>query len=184
MLLPTLTLTGFSIVATLILLAALATVYRDIELGVLARGSGAALMLGLAALQWQHAAFLLDESAIATSPLYRALLFVVAPAFYLFFRGALRPQGRSSPAWLLLYAPALLAPWMPTTIAIPLAFAFGAVFALLLIRLVLALRSQRKRFRLEALVFSAAWRGGAGRAGAWPRPAWLGMKATCTVTPA
>jgi AraC-like DNA-binding protein len=152
--LPTLILSGFSIIAALILLAALTTVYRDMELGPLARASGALLMLGLAALQWLHASYLLGETGLIASPGYRILLFVVAPAFFLFFRGALRPRARANPAWLLLYAPALFAAWLPAGIAIPLAFALGAAFALLLIHLVLALRSQRKRFHFEAMVFA------------------------------
>jgi AraC-like DNA-binding protein len=149
-----LALIGFSLCASLLLLAAHHSVYQSFDFGPLARASCAVMLLGLLLLQWLHARFLLHFDHVFPSWQYQALLFLVAPAFYLFFRGALQPREDDDPRGMLLYAGALPAAFLPGWLALPLAFALGTVFALLLLRLVLRLRDQRKRFRLEALAFA------------------------------
>lgn len=152
-----LTLTGFSLCAALLLLLAQWTVYRDVELAVSARVAGVVLLLSLMALQGLHAAFLLRDTGLP-SPIYQALLWLAAPAFFLFFRGALLPtDAKTGWRWALLL-PALLALGLPQSmapIATPLAFASGGIYALILMRLALNLRGQRKRYRLEAIAFAA-----------------------------
>lgn len=148
-------LTGFSLCAAPLLLAAHYSVYRDVDLGALARASGSVLLLGLIALQAWHAGWLLHFQHQFPSPAYQLVLFLVAPAFYLFFRGALQPSEGEDARGLLLYAAAVPAPFLPAWLALPLAFALGTLFAALLLRLVLRLREQRKRFRLEAQAFAA-----------------------------
>ena len=150
-----LALIGFSLCAAPLLLAAHYSVYRNFEIGPLARVSGVVLLLGLMLLQGLHARWLLEFDHAFPSRPYQALLFVVAPAFYLFFRGALQPRGYEDRRGGWLYVAALAAPVLPAWLALPLAFAMGTFFALLLLRLVLRLRGQRKRFRLEALAFAA-----------------------------
>ncbi len=146
---------GFSIIGCLLLLAAQFTVYGNVEMTPLARGAGVILLLGLACLQGWHAVWLLQVEPVIVTPGYLVALFLVAPAFYLFFRGALQPRSEAWVGALLLYSPALLAWWIPPAIGLPLAFGFGTVYALLLMRLALRLRGQRKRFRLEAIAFAA-----------------------------
>jgi AraC-like DNA-binding protein len=150
-----LSLIGFSIVSCLLLLAAQFTVYAKVEMSALARSAGVILLLGLAALQGWHALWLVQVEPIMLQPAYLVALYLVAPAFYLFFRGALQPRSDAWVAALLLYSPALVAWSIPASIGLPLAFALGTLYALLLTRLALRLRGQRKRFRLEALAFAA-----------------------------
>ena len=96
-----------------------------------------------------HALYLSDRFEVLESAAYVILLFLVAPAFYLFLRGALQIPLGVRTTHLLFYAPALVAAWLDRNAAIPLAFVMGAGFALHLGVLVLRLRAQRERFRLE-----------------------------------
>lgn len=150
-----LALIGFSLCATLLLLAAHFSVYQSFDIGPLARASCAVLLFGLLLLQWLHARFLLHFDHEFPDWLYQVLLYLVAPAFYLFFRGAMQPREVEDSRGLLLYVAALPAAFMPGWLALPLAFALGTAFAFLLLRLAMRLRDQRKRFRLEAVAFAA-----------------------------
>lgn len=148
-----LALIGFSLPAAALLLLAQATVYRDAEQPALSRRAGQALLLGFACLQVGHAALLLRDTAVLALPAYVALLYLVAPSFYLFFRGALRVPGSGHPARLLHLLPVLVAPWFDPRVAIPLAFVLGAGYALQLARLLRGLRAQRRHYRIERAVF-------------------------------
>lgn len=150
--LVTLLLIGFSLPAIALLLAAQWSVHRGTDHTWLTRGAGGVLLLGLAALQWLHAEHLLHGRALQT-PLYIGVLFLVAPAFFLFFRGALRMPGSEHPLLLLHFVPALIAPWLDPHVAIPLSFAIGTAYALRLSVMVSRLRAQRRRFGLELRVF-------------------------------
>lgn len=146
---------GFSVFASLLLCAAQFTVYRNVEFDLLTRLAGPVLLAGLAWLQMLHAGYLLGDSPDLPTPLYRILLFVVAPAFFIFFEGALAAGRRSPWSRVLLFLPASIAGWLPGPYAIPVAFALGAFYAAILTHRVFRLRDQRKRFRLEALAFAA-----------------------------
>src|SRR5690242_7939230 len=82
---------GFSLCAAALLLWASLTVHADTEQSRLSRASGVVLLGGLALLQWMHGQWLQQHDGWASSRTYLALLFVVAAAFFLFFRGALQP---------------------------------------------------------------------------------------------
>lgn len=147
----TLLLIGFSICAALLLLLASFTIYASTGEGWLARMSGRVLVGGLALLQLCHWLALTGAVDWVGSPGYVALLFSVAPAFYLFFRGALQVRAADRAWHLGFYAPALVAVWVAPAIAIPVSFLMGTVFALHLVALVVRLRPQRQRFRLEII---------------------------------
>lgn len=158
--LPALALIGFSLFAAGLLLVAQFAVYRGADLPWIARTTGVLLLAGLAVLQGMHGAALQSSDAGAVAALlrrvdYLVLLFVVAAAFFLFFRAALRLPEADSPALLLWFAPALAAPWLDPRAALPLAFVLGTGFALRLAVLVYRLRAQRRRFRLELVAFGA-----------------------------
>ncbi len=150
----TLFLIGFSLGSAVLLIAANLSGYGAAAQGAFARAAGIVLLLALAALQWLHGGYLLHGDALFASPLYAALLFVAAAAFYLFFVEALQPPAAIK-AWRLLhFLPALLALLLPPRVSIPLAFLVGTVHALLLLRLVYHLRAQRRHFRVEAASFA------------------------------
>jgi AraC-like DNA-binding protein len=106
-------------------------------------------------LQAWHAAFLLALTGPLPPPAYVAALYLAPTAFYLFFRGVLLPRERVGNASLLWLLPVAAAPWVAPRFALPLAFALGGTFAILLTRLALRLREQRRRYRLEAAAFGA-----------------------------
>ncbi len=146
---------GFSIVAAALLLIAGATVYRTPPRPWLSHLAGVVLLGGLAWLQWLHRGYLLDGQPLFASRTYATLLFAVAPAFYLCFRGALQPKALDSPLGLLHFAPAVVAPWLLAGgIAVPLAFVLGVGYASRLAALVFRLRGQRRQFKLELSAFA------------------------------
>ncbi len=151
----TLLLIGFSVCAAVLLLIASFTIYASTGQGRLGRISGRILVGGLALLQVFHWLGLTGWVDWVGSPVYVVLLYIVAPAFYLFFRGALQVQAAERPWHLVFYAPALVAAWVAPAIAIPLSFLIGTLFAVHLAVLVLRLRSQRQRFRIEIFALSA-----------------------------
>ncbi len=150
----TLLLIGFSICAVGILLIASLTIYATTGEGWIARISGRVLVGGLALLQVAHWLALTGRTDWVGSPVYVVLLYVVAPAFYLFFRGALQVQAAERRWHLVFYAPALIAAWINPAIAILLSFLLGAIFAVHLAVLILRLRSHRQRFRIEMFALS------------------------------
>jgi len=111
------------------------------------------LLLGMAALQLMHGEFLVHGTRLLDSKIYAALLYVVAPAFYLFFSTALQPAGAPLSRRLLCVIPLAMVPFVDTALSIPLSFVFGTAYAAHLSLLVWRLREHRKRFRLEAAVF-------------------------------
>lgn len=128
--------------------------------GPLGRAMGWVLLLALAGLQLYHFVFLQHDPAIIDGPLYLALLFLVAPAFYLFSTPLLRPQADFRPLHWAHGLPVLIAPLLPASMAKPLAFALGAGYLLWLARQIFALREQRAGYRRElallGLVFGIA----------------------------
>ncbi|MBL0163581.1 MAG: AraC family transcriptional regulator [Xanthomonadales bacterium] len=146
---------GFSICAALILLLASFTIYASSGGGWVASVSGRILVGGLALLQLAHWLSLTGRIDWVGSPGYVVLLYIVAPAFYLFFRGALQIQAAERSWHLLFYAAALVAAWIDPAIAIPLSFLIGMIFAVHLGFLVLRLRPQRQRFHIEMFALSA-----------------------------
>jgi AraC-like DNA-binding protein len=120
----------------------------------LSRIMGLVLLLALAGLQFVHFAWLYVDWPWISTPLYRVLLFAVAPAFFLFSQPLLRPQAQSTfrPAQLLHALPVIIAPMLQATIALPLAFGIGVGYLLWLARSLFALRRERANFRLEMVL--------------------------------
>lgn len=119
-----------------------------------ARVSGVLLMFGLILLQLGHARFLGGDAAVIGSPAYIALLYLVAPAFYLLLRGALQlPDSSGASQWVYFF-PALIAPWLEPSWVLPFAFALGVGFAVHLGVLVFRLRAHQQRFRMELLAIA------------------------------
>lgn len=110
---------------------------------------GIFLVLLLASLQVSHYIYLQFENLFIHSGFYQMLLFAVAPAFYLFSRPLLKGSSHFHISQLIHTVPVIAAPWLPSSIALPLAFAVGAGYLLWLMNSLYALRDQRNRFHME-----------------------------------
>lgn len=115
----------------------------------LERALGMALVLALGGLQWFHFSYLMGQVDGVRGAFYQTLLFGVAPLFYLFSQPLIKAQIRYFPRQALHLLPLILAPWLPFSLAWPLAFVIGAIYLIRLARQVYALRAHRHRFHLE-----------------------------------
>lgn len=119
---------------------------------------GLVLLASLCGLQWQHFQYLhVGDHAAVFGKVYAALLFSVAPAFYLFSKPLLRAQQNLHPLQLLHLLPIAVATALPHDVALPLSFAVGAGYLLWLARSMYALREQRARFTLEIAILGAVF---------------------------
>lgn len=148
MLTISLLLSGFSIFSALILASSHFNSINYPE-QTQARYMGIVLVLTLAGLQLSHYIYLQYETHFIQSGLYQMLLFTVAPTFYLFSRPLLKGSSHLQTSQLFHALPVIAAPWLPSSIALPLAFTVGAGYLLWLMRSLYALREQRNRFNLE-----------------------------------
>jgi len=140
---------GFSVITCLLLLALYFTSYTAIEKTWLGNLSGAAMLLGLAGLQYFHLAFLLGNAELFESRFYNSLLLTAAPGFYLFGREILQFKAAAGP-WLALHTvPLLLSLGVASHWFTLLAFVMGAGYSLHLALMLFALKSQRQHFTLE-----------------------------------
>jgi len=163
-------LVGFSLGVAALLMLALATAYRSLDLPLQSRAAGWVMLLGLAHTQWSHLGMLDATAAMPLTRSYVLVLFLQSLGFYWLLLGLLRRNEdwrrweRSLPL-LVLAAGAVI----PLAWAIPLALGMGTVFALHLALLVYRLRALRRWFRLELpVVLVFALMGGAiGIAGVW-----------------
>lgn len=124
-----------------------------------AQVAGVLLLLALAGLQGAHLAWLQFDVDGTATPLYRATLFAVAPAFFVFSRPVLLPQAEDlPPRVLLLHAVPALVGWVwPGPWAWPLAFGLGAGYLAWLARRLYSLRQQRANFHLELLLLGVVF---------------------------
>lgn len=120
---------------------------------------GLLLLSALCGLQLAHFVWLYLDLDWVSSAVYRVLLFAVAPSFYLFSQPLLSAGAsrKFSVALLWHMLPAGLALALPSSIALPVAFAVGAVYLVLLARSVYALRSERIRFAVELKLLGAVF---------------------------
>lgn len=132
-----------------------------------ARRMGLLLLAALGVLQAAHFAWLDVDLPWVDSLPYRAALFLVAPAFYLFARPLLHPgqaDGLRQARWLHLL-PAALAPAAPAGFVLPAAFIVGAGYLAWLARSLYALRANRAGFRREMLLLGGVFAIALGVAG-------------------
>nr|CAA6814506.1 MAG: Transcriptional regulator, AraC family [uncultured Thiotrichaceae bacterium] len=149
-------LSGFSVFSAIILSL---THFRSDQYAEqpVARSMGMVLLMALLVLQFMHADALFNQTGLFNPPLYLFILFAIAPAFYLFSRPLLFGTHDFSMRRSVHFLPAVVAPFLPFSWAMPLAFAVGAIYLLFLTRGVWALREQRERFRIELVVLAVVF---------------------------
>jgi AraC-like DNA-binding protein len=152
---------GFSLFSALVLAL---THFREINYPAqpVAKAMGLLLLMALGGLQLIHFAWLQLNLPWVTGSSYRILLFVVAPAFFMFSAPLLTPAQNIAPRPTRLWhaLPVVIAPWLPTDNALPLAFVVGAGYLLWLARKIYLLRTERSQYPVEmsllGLVFCIA----------------------------
>jgi len=149
-------LSGFSIFSALILACSHFSSINYPE-QTQSRYMGVVLVLTLASLQLIHFIYLQLDLFFVHSGVYQILLFAVAPAFYLFSKPLLKGAEHFQLLQLIHALPMIAAYWLPTSIALPIAFIFGAAYLLWLSLSLYALREQRSRFYLELSMLGTAF---------------------------
>ena len=146
---------GFSIGMSLLLAAAFATGYRDVQLPWQARVAGFVMLAGLALTQWAHVGMAMQPSDVLPARGYVVVLFLQSLGFYWLLLGVLRPDGAWRPAeWALPVLVLLVGLVVPRAWAIPVALLLGTAAALHLSALVYRLRALRRWFGLEFKVLA------------------------------
>ncbi len=146
---------GFSIFATVLLWMVYWWVFKAFDKTWLSKIACTTMLATLALLQFYHWQALDFSISLFDSSVYHALLFIVAPSFYLFSRELLQFNSRNYPLLIVHFLPLAVSPWLGGLIAIPLAFCIGSGYALWLCLALFRLRDQRQYFQLELLTFSA-----------------------------
>lgn len=109
------------------------------------------LLIILPSIQLLNFAYLEFGYTWVHSHFYNALLFMVAPSFYLLSVLLLEAKDFLPSQWWLHFWPVLLAFMLPANFGLPLAFVVGAGYLVQVALNIYALRAQRSRFRLELL---------------------------------
>lgn len=123
------------------------------------RAMGLVLLAALAGLQLLHFAWLQWHADVVYSPLYSVLLFLVAPAFFLFSQPLLtQKEGAGRPRALWWHAvPVAAAAALPWGVALPLAFVLGTGYLVWLARSLYRLRAERAGYRRELVLLSVVF---------------------------
>ena len=119
-----------------------------------ARSMGLVLLATLAGLQLVHFGYLEYQSDWVDGSIYHALLFLVAPAFYLFSKPLLMGKRDTSRLQWLHLSPVIIGGFFPAAWALAGAFGIGAVYLLWLGLKLFALRAERARFQMEIALLS------------------------------
>ncbi len=113
---------------------------------------GMILITALATLQLAHFFYLNRGDPFVFSPVYTAVLYLVAPSFYLFSRPLLKADNSFQRWQILHFVPLFFAFILPNQQAFLLAFGIGGFYLLWLAKSIFALRKQRTRFHIELTI--------------------------------
>jgi AraC-like DNA-binding protein len=146
-------LVGFSIGMSALLVLALSTVYRGIELPWPARLGGYVMLAGLASTQWSHLQLAAEPEAGVWRG-YVVVVFMQSVGFYWLLLGVLRRGRWRAVEGLLPLAVLAAALITPLQRAVPLSLLLGTVAATHLGVLAYRLRAMRRWFALELKVIA------------------------------
>ena len=145
---------GFSVVAAVVLLIAYLFFIRDMRKTPSSMLACALLLLSLVTLQLAHWHFLNTGAELFEYRWYVAALLITPPAFYFFSRELLQPDTRPTLSDLVHFLPISLIFTIPTNYVVPLALTIGAGYTIWIVRVVIGIRRQVRRFWFEAFFFS------------------------------
>jgi AraC-like DNA-binding protein len=144
---------GFSVFSAAILLIAYLFFIRDMRKSASSMLACAALLAALSGLQLSHWQFLQLGTELFESSFYVAMLLLTPPAFYFFSREVLLPDSRIALSDAAHLLPISLSFVMPSSLVVPVALTVGAGYAIWLVRIVLGIRRQVRRFKFEVFFF-------------------------------
>ncbi len=149
----TVLLAGFTIFSAGLLLFAYLFFLPDLQKSIYSKLACAALLSGLAGLQWCHYLTLTSTFAALDSRYYLTLLLLVPACFYYFSRFVLFPSRGPQFSQLGHLGPALAGLFLPESMVPPIAFLIGTAYCFWFAHIVLKLRTQQSRFALERFFF-------------------------------
>lgn len=144
---------GFSVFSAAILLIAYLFFIKDMRKTVSSMLACTVLLAALSGLQLSHWQFLQTATELFESRFYVAMLLLTPPAFYFFSREILLPDSRIALSDVVHLLPISLSFVMPSSLVIPVALTVGAGYAIWLVRIVLGIRRQVRRFKFEVFFF-------------------------------
>lgn len=145
---------GFSLFSLLLLWLVYWFALSGFDKSWLSRSACTVMLFCIATIQWIQGVSLQNGASVFSNSIYLFLLFVSAPAFFLFSREVLQAETRIHPSLLLHLLPALVFPWFDGKIAVPIAFAIGCGYAVWLSQIAWRLRAQRQNFQVEMVMFA------------------------------
>ncbi len=149
----TILLAGFTIFSAAALLFAYWFFLPDLQKNLYSKLSCAALLVGLASLQWCHYLYLSEGFDALNSRFYLTLLLLVPPCFYYFSRFVLFPSLKPSLLQLCHLLPVLIGSFLAASMVPPFAFLIGTGYTFWFAHLVFQLRNQHQRFKFEMFFF-------------------------------
>lgn len=144
-------LVGFSVLASLCLIAAYGPVYYRIGKSWQSIFAAVTLLLLFIAIQWWHLCYLTLGTALVSSSLYSTCVLLTPPLFLLF---SMEYLGVRINRWFVLLPcilPIALNLLLDNTIGLTVGFTLGATYALYCVYRVAALKNERYRFNFEIL---------------------------------
>lgn len=144
---------GFSVVAAMLLLIAYLLFIRDMRKTPASMVACTLLLTSLTCLQLAHWYFLQTGADLFAMRGYVAALLLTPPSFYFFSREVLQPGIKLVPSDAVHFLPITLSFVLPADLVIPVALTIGAGYAIWLVRVVLKIRTQVRRFKFEVFFF-------------------------------
>ncbi|MFZ6861886.1 helix-turn-helix domain-containing protein [Undibacterium sp. Ji67W] len=126
---------------------------------VFSRYMGFIMLAGLCGLQITHFFWLYTDQHWGSTGAYNILLFIIAPAFFLFSQPILIPNKREKPTliYLVHLIPIAVSPFLALWLALPLAFLLGATYLVWLAIRLFRLRSEKENFKQEILLLGGVF---------------------------
>ncbi len=145
---------GFSVIAAAVLLIAYLFFIKDMRKTPSSMLACSLLLFSLTGLQLSHWYFLQSGAELFEYRWYVAALLLTPPTFYFFSRTILQPESRLVLSDLVHFLPITLSFTLPANYVVPVALTIGAGYSIWLVRVVLGIRRQVRRFWFEVFFFS------------------------------
>lgn len=147
-------LAGFSICSAVLLLVAYLFFLPDMRKTVTSKWACAAVLLGLAALQFAHLTQFLHPTELLAARYYGLMLAFLPTSFFFFSREVLFNNSRYRAKDVLHLAPIVFGIVLPISMVPMVSFVIGSMYTVWLASRLYVLRAQRARFRIEMFFFS------------------------------
>ncbi len=147
-------LAGFSICSALLLLTTYLLFLEDMSKTITSKCACAAMLLGLAALQYAHLNHFLSGVQLLETRYYCLMLAVLPTAFFFFSREVLFADSRYQARDLIHAGPIVLGVLLPVSIVPAVSFVIGTMYTVWLANRLYTLREHRHRFKIEMFFFS------------------------------